>query len=80
MCHEIGEAFPLYSDPASRVIANLGIAETDEAIDHLIARPTIFIIDAAGVIRYCYVSRDEEDRPKIDLLLLAVDSLSQEDQ
>jgi hypothetical protein len=56
----------------------LGLEDTDPEVDHFIARPSVFIVDAEGTVRYRYLSRSPEDRPKVELLLLAVERLAGE--
>ena len=78
MLAEIGDAFPLYSDPSAAAIVRLGLSDTDEQVSHLIARPATFIVDGDGLVRYRYLSRSPDDRPKVELLLLAVERLAGE--
>jgi hypothetical protein len=62
-------------DPNADAIRRFGLADVDEQVPHLIARPAAFVIDAAGIVRYRYVSRTPDDRPTTALLLLAAESL-----
>jgi peroxiredoxin len=71
----VGDAIDVYCDPCARTIQALGLLETDGDTGRLVARPTAFVIDALGQVRYRYVSRNAEDRPKAALLLLAAESL-----
>lgn len=76
MCLDIGGAFDIYSDPAAAAICQLGISDRDEQVDHLIARPSVYVVDAEGIVRYRYISRTPADRPTSALLALAAESLS----
>jgi peroxiredoxin len=78
MCSAIGAAFPLLSDPSAAAITRLGLADSDEQVAHLIARPAVFVVDRAGIVRYRYLSRSADDRPKVELLLLAAERLAAE--
>lgn len=64
------------SDQDASVIRSYGVPDRDDSVPHVIARPSAFVIDAAGVVRYRYIGRSAEDRPRPALLLLAVESLS----
>lgn len=65
----------LYRDPDARQITTLGLDDRDEEVMHTIARPSAFVVDDAGIVRYRYVGSREDDRPKAALLLLAAESL-----
>jgi peroxiredoxin len=75
MCVDIGSAFGIYSDPEATAIQQLGISDRDELVDHIIARPAVYVVDADGIVRYRYISRSAADRPTSALLALAVESL-----
>ena len=57
--------FPVLSDPEKKVIRLYGILHPDEGI----ARPTIFIIDRKGFVRFRYIGKDAADRPKTELIV-----------
>lgn len=69
------DAIQILTDADATAIQRLGLADRDEKVDHVIARPAVFIVDSDGVVRYRYVSRSAADRPTIALLLLAAESL-----
>lgn len=71
-----GDSIALVADPAAALIGRLRLATEDVEVDHLIARPATFVIDHSGVVRYRYLSRAPEDRPKAALLLLAAEQLA----
>jgi peroxiredoxin len=75
MCALVGDAIQILRDPDGSVIESLGLREIDVPTGRVVARPAVFVIDALGFVRYRYVSRDAEDRPKAALLLLAAESL-----
>ena len=75
---EIDGKLLLVSDPAARLITCLGLADGEPALSHVVARPATFIVDGDGRVRYRYVGRSPEDRPKAALLLLAVERLAAE--
>ena len=80
MCVETGGAIEILSDPCATAIQQLGLADRDDKAAHIIARPAVYIIDAAGVVRYRYISRSASDRPTIALLALAAESLAHPDR
>lgn len=71
-----GGAITLVSDTAARFIAALDLATSDPQVQHLIAMPATFLVDADGVTQYRYLSRSADDRPKPALLLLAAERLA----
>lgn len=75
MENETNGRIQLYRDPEAREIVALGLEDTDNEVDHLIAKPSVFVVDRDGIVRYRYVGRREDDRPKNALLLLAAESL-----
>ncbi len=76
MCNDIGGVIDVLSDPASSAIQRLGLGDHDDMVDHIIARPAVFVIDSEGIVRYRYVSRSATDRPTSALLALAAESLN----
>jgi peroxiredoxin len=79
LCHAMAQdlrgAIEIRRDPDARLARALGLADRDDAVPYVISRPAAFVVDADGIVRYCYVSRSPEDRPMPDLLLLAFESL-----
>jgi peroxiredoxin len=55
--------FPLLSDLNHTVIESFGV------LDGNMGRPSTFIIDTAGVIRWSYLGEDRSDRPFNDAIL-----------
>ncbi len=48
-------------------------------IERDLAAPTTFLIDRAGMVRYCYQGRDLSDRPTVPALLEALDRMAADD-
>jgi peroxiredoxin len=63
MAEKLNLPFPLLSDPQHSVI------ESFAALDGNLARPSTFIVDTAGIIRWSYVGEDRSDRPFNDAVL-----------
>lgn len=76
MCVDTGGVIEILSDPMSLAIQQFGLADRDDKVDRIIARPAVFIVDAEGVVRYRYISRSATDRPTSALLALAAESLA----
>lgn len=62
--------FSLLSDEDGAVARSFGVWDEEGQI----ARPAIFVIDAAGVVRYAYVGQDFADRPGDDEVFAALES------
>lgn len=60
--------YPLYSDPDLKVINSYGVLDAE----YDIARPSVFVIDKEGRIRYTHVSRDHTDRPMNTTIITAL--------
>ena len=69
-----GISFPLLSDfqPKGAVAANYGVMRDDG-----LSERALFIVDAAGVVRYSYVSPLTEN-PGVDGVLEALESISED--
>ena len=63
MATKLNLDFPLLSDPDHKVIESFG------TLDGSMARPSTFVIDTSGVIRWSYVGDDRTDRPFNDKIL-----------
>lgn len=61
--------FPLLVDPDRAVIKRYGVWHPIGLDAFNIARPSAFLIDRGGTIRYIYVSRNQWDRPAPEDLL-----------
>lgn len=64
-----GLPFPLISDPERAVIKAYGVYHFLSLEAFRIARPSCFLIDRDGRIRYLYVGSNQFDRPELEALL-----------
>lgn len=70
-------AFPLLSDPGHRVIDGYGLrdpAYKEQKFDG-IPYPTVYVIDKAGRVAWAKIFQDYNQRPSIQEIRTAVDSL-----
>ncbi len=65
---EEGLAFPVLLDPGLKVVQQYNIQGD-------LSRPSTFVLDAEGVIRYVYVGKDSADRPSVERILEEVRAL-----
>ncbi len=72
-----GLGFTILSDEGLSAIDRYGVRHEGEpeAGGRAIARPSIFVLDRHGVIRYAHIGQDPLDRPTIHLVLLAIEAL-----
>jgi peroxiredoxin len=76
MCSLAGGRIAVYRDADAANIRQYGLADRDEAVAHVIARPAAFIVGDDRAIAYRYVGRTAEDRPAGELLLLGAESMA----
>ena len=69
MAAKLGLPFALLSDPGHKVI------ESFQVLDGSIARPSTFVIDTSGIIRWSYMGEDRTDRPFNDGILFVLNGL-----
>jgi peroxiredoxin len=62
---ELGLTYPILSDSGRNFIRAYGVLHPQEGI----ARPSLFIIDREGVVRWNYVGQSAADRPPIATIL-----------
>ena len=62
---ELGLAFPVLSDSSREYIREYDVLHPQEGI----ARPSLFILDREGVVRWRYVGMNAADRPPIATVL-----------
>ena len=69
--------FTILSDAGLNAIDRYGVRHEGEpeAEGRAIARPSVFVLDRLGVIRYAHIGQDPLDRPTIQLVLLALEAL-----
>ena len=70
-----GLPFLVVSDAGLTAINAFGVLHDDEPDGRLIARPSVFLIDRNGTLRFAYVGEHAQDRPATGLLLLALESM-----
>lgn len=62
--------FPVYLDLGTKVVKHYNLVGD-------LSKPSTFVIDATGKIRYLYVGRDADDRPSLDRVLDEVKKLKE---
>lgn len=77
---QIGDAFPVLSDPEARLVRRLGLLDPAPELPGPTSYPAVFLIDASGRVQFYYVGRAPADRPTCELLLLAAERLSAQSQ
>ncbi len=72
-----GLTFTILSDEELVAIDRYGVRHEGEpeAAGKAIARPSLFVLDRAGIVRFAHVGEDPLDRPTIRLILLALETL-----
>ncbi len=65
---ELGIRYLLISDAKKRIIKGFGVLHPREGI----ARPSTFIIDKNGVVRYAHVGKYPSDRPSVQQMMQAL--------
>jgi peroxiredoxin len=68
---------PIVVDADLRIIDQYGVRDRDAVDGRQIARPAVFILDPAGVVRFCHVGSHRQDRPAVGAILLAIESISE---
>lgn len=68
----LGVTFPLLSDPELATIRAWGVEHEGKGI----ARPTVVVLDTAGVVAWAYVGGNPGDRPCVADLIQVLDTLS----
>ena len=70
-------AFPILSDPDLRTIDAYGVRHTGGGPDgHDIARSASVLVDADGIVRWTFVTKNVRVRPTPEMLREAIDGLS----
>jgi peroxiredoxin len=72
-----GLPFTILSDEELVAIDRYGVRHEGEpeAGGKAIARPSLFVLDRGGIVRFAHVGEDPLDRPTIRLILLALETL-----
>jgi len=67
--------FLVLCDSKLVVIRQYGILHQPDDRGPGIAHPSVFVLDRTRTVRYAYIGADPDDRPKIEALLLALESI-----
>ena len=62
---ELGITYPILSDSSRRLIRAYDVLHPEEGI----ARPSLFVLDRDGVVRWQYVGINAADRPALEDIL-----------
>jgi peroxiredoxin len=68
--------FPVLSDPALQGVDAFEVRHLDEPSGKQIPRPSAFVIDVTGKVRFAHVGENPRDRPTEEQLLEIVVSLN----
>ena len=72
LARKAGYAFPILSDPDTRVIRAYGLLHKGAGVQgHDVARPAEFLVDANGTVRWVYLTEDVRVRARPESLLAA---------
>ncbi|MHB8781348.1 MAG: peroxiredoxin family protein [Candidatus Geothermincolia bacterium] len=66
------QPFEILVDPERRVVREYGVYVGLNFESRNISRPAVFIIDAAGVIRFEYIGYHQRDYPEVEHILEAL--------
>jgi peroxiredoxin len=69
-----GLPFPILGD-ALAAIDRYGLRHHDEPEGRQIARPSLFVLDRQGIVRFAHVGEHPRDRPAIGAILLALETI-----
>lgn len=78
MLERTDDSFPIISDGTGDLIRELDLVDPFEFRPVPVSLPAVYLIDGTGVVRFHYVGRSPDDRPRLELLLLAAESLFME--
>jgi peroxiredoxin len=76
MLDRIEHRFPIVPDPHGDLVRAVDLIDPFELRTVPVSLPAVFLIDRFGILQYHYVGRSPEDRPRIELLLLAAERLA----
>lgn len=68
--------YPLLADPEARSIDRYGVRDPIPEASGPVARPSLFIVDRGGFVRFAYIGEAPDDRPALGAVLLALESLA----
>lgn len=69
--------FTILSDESLTVVDDYGLRHDGEPETNgaAIARPSVFVLDRDGIVRFAYIGEDPLDRPTLRVVLLALESI-----
>lgn len=67
--------FRFLTDHDGEVIERLGLRDQEERERGAVAVPSAFLLDSENIVQFHYRARSPEDRPKVELLMLAAERL-----
>lgn len=70
-----GWPFPIVGDPELQVIDRYGVRDVGDTEGRHIARPSVFVLDPAGIVRYAHIGHHRQDRPALSSIMLALETL-----
>ncbi|MCC6312365.1 MAG: redoxin domain-containing protein [Thermomicrobiales bacterium] len=70
-----GLTFTILSDETLVAIDRYGVRHVDEPEGRAIARPAVFLLDRAGIVRYAHIGEDPLDRPGLQLIRLGLETI-----
>ena len=71
-----GWPFPIVGDPELRFIDRYGVRDPADPEGRQIARPSVFLLDPALIVRFAHVGLHRQDRPALGTIMLALETLS----
>lgn len=68
--------FPLLFDPRGETVARYGIRDPEYAGKELdgVPRPSVFVLDARGIVRWSKIETDYRERPTVEEIAAALDA------
>lgn len=67
--------FPVLSDARLEAIDRYGVQHENEPNGRRIARPAVFVVDRRGTVGFAHVGEHPRDRPTVEALLLALETI-----
>lgn len=72
---ELGLGYRIAADPTLAAIDAYDLRHEDAGVEHPIARPATFVIDADGIVRWRDLTENFRLRPRPEAILAAIDAL-----
>jgi peroxiredoxin len=70
-----GLPYRLLFDAEAATIDRYGVRDPIPEAAGPVARPSLFIVDASGIVRFAHIGEAPDDRPALGAVLLALESL-----